>query len=686
MKIVVSWLKQYVPVTQSAKEIAELLTSIGIEVDAIEEFAADAILEVSLTPNLGHVMSVLGVARELSAITGTPLKKQPWQTSLKPMEKTIEKSESIAISIEDPELCPRYSSALIKNVQVKPSPAWLQERLKRSGLHPVNNIVDITNLVSLELGQPMHAFDYDQLHGHQVFVRRAKRGEKLLLLDGVEKELPEGSIVIADHDRTLAVGGIMGGMHSSVTEKTKNILLESAFFSPQAIRRAYKALGLCTESAKRFERGSDPTQTVHALQYALELIQKEEPSATLTAFADKQMKEFVGKKISCRLSRASLVLGYEVSKNDAEKVFTRLGMPFVWESATTLVVTTPPFRHDITEEIDLIEEIGRILGLQRNTRKVQSKYTDSKLPHSPLFSFERLIRKRLMAAGLQEFVTCNLISPALADLVVGHPIQKESLVSVMNPTSIDQSILRPSMLPGLLEVVQRNLSFRNNDIAGFEAGRVYLQDKERYQEQPVFAIVMSGRASEHHFDTQDRDVDFFDLKGILTDLLSALGVVTYRFESSHLAIFHPGRQAKLISNNLQVGTLGELHPALTRKMGISARVLFAECNIQDLYALPKMERRFQELPQFPSSERDWTVTVPEKVQFVDIEKAYSVSPSPLCEQMELQSIFRSEKLGSDRKNVTLHFVFRDKEKTISQEEVEREFQRITASLSKAFSI
>lgn len=662
------------------EEIIELQ---GVQVgEALEKKFADVVLEVSLTPNLGHAMSILGIARELSAVTGRPLKKQVWQEN----SSFAPQSDRLKITLDTKD-CPRYSALVIKSVQVLPSSLDVRLKLERSGIRAVNNLVDITNLISHEIGQPLHAFDFARIQESHIIVRAAKSKETAQLLDGTKKELPQGAVVIADTAKVCAVGGVIGEETSAVAADTKEIVLESAYFLPKAVRLARKALGVHTDSAKRFERGCDPRITISALRYAAELVKKMLPEAILESIHDIVQTEFLDRIITCRRSRASQVLGYEVSASDMEMCFVRSSFQAAFDGADLFTVHVPPYRHDITEEIDLIEEVSRLLG-QREKLQGAGAYIGSMRPHNSLFLFQRNVRSRLLAENLQEFLTCDLISPKMVEIVKNHPIDQASLVKVMNPMSEEQSILRPSTLPGLLDVVRRNICQRILDVAGFEIGNVHFKKKDKYQERLVFGIVLSGEVTPPHFDAQKKEADFFDLKGIIENLLHTLAIPEVAFKESSVSIFHPGRQAKVMVKKgeeaeLQIGMVGELHPSILRQFDISQRVLFAEFDIQDLLEIKKKATKFEPLFEFPSSARDWTVTLPEAVSYEEILSCITACASPILESVSLVVIFRHEKIGKDRKNVTLHFVFRDKEKTVSQAEVDQEHARITQETLKA---
>ncbi|MDB6082004.1 MAG: pheT, partial [Chlamydiia bacterium] len=671
----------------SEKELALADESNGIieleevtEGTSLDTLFQDVAFEIGLTPNLGHCMSILGIARELSAVLGRPLKKKSWQS--KEGASFSHQPGEFTISIDAKELCPRYSALLIKGVREVASPFWLRLQLERSGIRSINAIVDVTNLISHAIGQPLHAFDADTLHGKEIKVRTAKQNEEIRLLDGTVKRLSDETLVICDAVNAAAVAGVMGDLRTGVSDKTTSIVLESAFFSPVAVRRARKALGLMTESSKRFERGTDKKMTVVALQYAYELIKKIFPQAEIGGFYDVEERAAHQAVSTCRVSRTEKILGYSVSRDQMERIFSRLGFQVKWDGEDLFHVQVPSYRHDIHEEIDLIEEVSRSLGMNSEKATV-NQYIGSELPHSPLFVAARQMRQRLLAEELQEFITCNLISPKMVEVVRNHPIDPASVVRVSHPMSEEQSVLRPSLLPGFLDVVKRNINQRTLDIAGFEIGNVHFKKDNQYQERQVLGIVLSGSAFADHFDSSKREFDFLDIKGIVENLLGSLFVASVHFEPSDIAIFHPGRQAKVISSGLQIGTIGELHPAVLRTIDIPQRVLFAEFDIQDLLALPHVSPQFEQLAAFPGSERDWTATVAEGVTYEAILSAIHQLASPLLEKVSLVAIFRHEKLGPNNKNVTLRFRFRDRLKTISQENVDQEHQRLTTGILKS---
>lgn len=649
----------------------------------LSDSMSDTIFEISLTPNLGHCANVFGVARELHATTEEPLRFP----EIKVTEGSRESIEGeVVVEVKDQELCPRYSCRLIKDVKIQPSPQWLQNRLIASDIRPINNIVDVTNYVLLELGHPLHAFDYELLEDKKIIVRKAQELEKFTTLDGKERSMHQEDLLICDGNRPVAVAGVMGGQNSEVSEKTKHVLLESAYFQPTSIRRTSKRLGLMTDSSKRFERGCDPNMVPIALDRAAMLIAELSGGEVVKGVVDVKTAEFKEKEIICRVSRINQVLGTHFGVGEVEGFFKRLRFAYTFDGKDVFSVQVPTYRVDISQEIDLVEEAARLYGYE-NLHNSSSAFHNSKQPHSEVFLFEREVRARMISEGLQEFLTCDLIGPTLLEIVHGPVMSEESLVKVLNPTSIEQSCLRTTLLPGLLQVVKYNHDHQNHDISGFEIGRVHFKKEEAsYKEEVVLGIVLTGRDHPHHWRDKPRDVDFYDLKGIADNLLSGLGITELSYKNNRLDHFHTGRQASVYVDQLEIGTMGEVHPAITRKLGVSERIFFAEFNLQDLFEKHSKDFVMKEIPLYPASERDWTITLKEKMELEEVMELIHSIDSRLLEKCQLRDIYRSEKIGENVKNVTFRFVYRDRKKTIAQDTVDREHARITDKVRSLITI
>jgi phenylalanyl-tRNA synthetase beta chain len=645
----------------------------------VSEIYSDTIFEVSLTPNLSHAASLIGIARELSAATGIPLRMP--LVYVKEGEGFAK--DAVKVMVKDAKDCPHYACRVIQGFKTAESPAWLKKRLLACGIRPIHAAVDVTNYVLMERGQPLHAFDLDTVEGSEIIVRKAHPHETIETLDGKLRELSPEMLVIADTSRPSAIAGVMGGARSEVTPDTKRVLLESAYFRRGSIRRTSKALGLVTDSSRHFERGVNPNGVIEALDRAAMLLKEWTEAEVLQGVVSEELQTFPPLEIRCRLQHVNRLLGTHLGIGEVESMLQRLGLDSTPGGEETVIVRVPTFRVDITQEVDLVEEIARMIGYD-NIPRHEAVHHSSAIPDYPLFHFERNARTRLVGEGLQEFLTCDLIGPTLLSMAPDPKTPKDAFVRVVNPTSIEQSIMRTSLLQGLLDVVKFNYDHGNHNVSGFEVGRVHFKIGGQYSEPTVVGIVLTGESRPHHIDPKPHAVDFYDIKGIIENLLESLNIKRYTFRFSHIETFHSGRQALVQVDGVDIGSLGEIHPAIQKKMDIPQRIYFAELNLTDLLKSKKGDLKMRPIPEFPSSERDWTVTVKEAVPIQQIIGSIQHIPCPLLEpeDVTLVAVYRSEKIGLQVKNVTLHFVYRDKTKTVSQEEVEMWHKQIIATAEK----
>lgn len=657
---------------QDADGIMEFEPHILVGQD-LQALYADTVFEISLTPNLGHCSSVLGVARELAAAYHLPL-KLPKIDLYEDDFTSIEKETSVLV--EEPLKTLRYACRLVKDVTVSASPKWLQDKLALVGIRSINNIVDITNYVMLAVGNPLHAFDFDTLEDKKIIIKGAVKDEPFVTLDEENKLLQEDDLVIQDSKKSLAIAGVMGGLNSAISEKTKNVLIEAACFLPSTVRKSSKRLGIQTDSSKRFERGIDPNSVPYALDLAASLMQKLATGKVVKGAIDIKQKEFAKKTVRCRLSRINDLLGTHLSVSEVEPIFKRLEMDAKIDGKSCFTVEVPTYRNDISEEIDLVEEVARIYGYN-NIPKVAPRYKGSTLPHSPIYLFEKDVRTSLLQEGLQEFLTCDLIGPVALNTVGGSNMEKEAVVQVLNPTSIEQSVLRTSLLPGILQSIKYNIAHQNRDISCFEIGRIHFKNGDKYLEHSVAAIALTGKKDPHSVGKANENVDFYDLKGILENLFEEFGIQDISFKESQLRVFHDARQASIFAGELEIGSMGEIHPAVQRKLDVTERILFAEISLHDLYPLKKTQTKMALLPLYPNSVRDWTVTLNENITYAQVLKAIYNKPFKFLEKVSLIDIYRSDKLGKGLKNMTLRFTYRDRDKTILQEDVDAEHGLLT---------
>lgn len=606
----------------------------------------DPVLELSLTPNLGHCMSALGVARELAAALSLP----------SPHSKTPKWNfPTYPVSIHEPALVPRYMCCLIEGVKVGPSPFWLKKQLEASGQKSINNLVDATNYTMMKWGNPLHAFDAALIAGEQISVGKAKAPFKFLGLDGVEREAPLDALLISDKQKPIALAGVMGGENSAVTEKTTRVLLECACFDPISVRLTSKKVGLRTESSQRFEKGVDPAQIGQALLEAAELM-----GGRIVACFDSHPEPFKMRKIPYRTERVNRILGTKLSETEVKELLKRLNI-----QTQEGVASIPSYRRDLVEEIDLVEEVARVYGYN-NIEKSIPLCSTSTLPNDPVFLFENEMRLHLTRARLSEFLSCDLISPSLAE--ISRELTPFSMLQTVYSKSEEFSFLRTSLLPGLLQSVKGNFAKKNHNLFAFEIGRIHFLQKKEVEEIPMVGILLTGNREDLHWSQKPEAVDFFDLKGILENLLDG------SFKSSNHPFFHPGRQADVHIEDLVVGSFGEVHPRLLQKFDIEAPIYYAELNLLHLLKKKKTHLKMVPLSQFPASERDLTLTLPLKTAVGSIFETIQKHKSHLLEKVELIDLYLPE--GKDVKNATFRFVYRDLLKTISFEEVETEHAKM----------
>ncbi len=611
-------------------------------------FPPDTILDVEITPNRSDLLSYLGLAREIAALTG--------KTARLPQiaEPATVRNESVKLSA--PEACPFYSARRIAHVRVGPSPAWLRAKLESAGLRPINNIVDVTNFVMLELGQPLHAFDADKLDGG-INVRLAAEGEKFLALDGKTYSLGPDNLLIADHSRAVAIGGVMGGEDSGVTESTANVLLESAWFLPSSIRRTARTLALPSDASYRFERGVDPAMTLRASARAAQLISElagGEPAAE-TAIAGEIPAPPAD--VTFRNARSNQLLGISLSESASAKILEGFGLTKVSANEESSTWKIPSHRPDLKREADLIEEVVRAHGIDKIPSRNRSVFTAISAADRS-FDFQARVRQRLSARGFSEARTSALIARGAEHFA-------EGAVALRNPLSEDHVALRPSLLPGLLQVLERNLRAGASSVRLFELGRVF--QPPQAEEARHLALLCAGelQGAPHWRGGEKRRLDLFDLKGALDSLGSELSF--RRAEKPGLAL-----AAEILQGERVLGFAGQLSNAVATRLGASAPVFLLEVEFSSLNAATAETTKFQELEKFPAITRDIALIVPENVAHREITQTIRSTNEPLLAQVELFDLFAGKagaSIGAGRKSVAYTLTYRDRNRTLTSDEV-----------------
>jgi phenylalanyl-tRNA synthetase beta chain len=626
----------------------------------------DVVFEVEVTPNRPDCLSVLGIAREVAALTGGRLR--PPATAVAEQDPAV---ESLArVTVEDTELCRRFTARVITGVRVGPSPAWLAQRLRAAGLRPINNVVDVTNYVMWELGHPLHAFDHARLAGHRIVVRRARAGEVLVTLDGQPRSLAETMLVIADAERAVGVAGVMGGANTEVTETTRTVLLEAAYFKPGSVRRTARALGLSTEASYRFERGADIEAVRQAQDRAAALIAELSGGRVARGVIDVYSAPRSELTLRLRLDRIRRVIGACPPAGEVGRILSSLGFPLVAQDGG-FAVTVPAFRRDVSLEDDLVEEVARVWGYAEIPSTLPSgKLTLTRRPR-PVRARDA-VRGGLAAAGYHEAVTLSLLDPARLALV-GLAPDDPRLVTLQNPLATDRSVLRPTLLLGLLEAVQTNVRRQMPDVRLFEIGRVF--EGQGAGKQPIedtrLAVVLTGLRAPWTWFAGRRRADVFDVKGAVETVVEALGRAGVTLQPTDAPYLEEGRGGTVLVGGTPVGVLGELHPAVQAAFDLPAAVFVAELSLDRLDAIPAEPVVHRPLPRFPAVARDLALVVPAAMPAaqVDATLAEVQGRLPALRAFHLFDVYTGEQVGAGKKSLAYSLLYQAEDRTLTDEEV-----------------
>lgn len=628
--------------------------------------SADYVLDLEVTPNRPDWNSVIGIAREVGALTGGALKLP----SVELEENGDPMAESVRVRIEDAALCPRYSARIIRNVKVGPSPCWMRSLLERIGIRSINNVVDATNFVMMETGQPLHAFDYRQLAGWKsnaaiILVRKARDGESFVTLDGRKHQLPREAVVIADEEKALALGGIMGGLNSEISESTQDVLLESACFLSQNIRSTSKKLGIRTDASYRFERGADPEIVNWASRRASGLICKASGGVLQASAADAYPNPPATIRISLRYEKTNRLLGVEIPGKEQASLLQSLGLREVATSEISGEFWVPSFRMDLKREVDLIEEVARLYGADR-IPATPPRGTVGLHEHDKLHDGLALARQILIGQGLHEIQAQTLIS----DQAAGIPSGLE-LLALEHPLSSDMNVLRPSLLPGLVEALRHNANHGLADAALFETGSVFCLRNGQPAEEERLALALTGSRFPLFWkkEKETGDFDLFDLKGRLEILLEALGVQGAQWRRAELSESPFVEEGSLLIGKQVIGRFGQMRPLLTAHLDLKKPVFLAELDLKTLLTRRSKKRPFQALPVFPSARRDAAMLVDESISHADVLRAVKKAKPDFLQTVELFDVFRGKGIPEGKKSLAYAFVYRHRRRTLKDEEV-----------------
>jgi phenylalanyl-tRNA synthetase beta chain len=685
MRLLISWLRDFVDVPASPDEIASSLALRGFEVASVEPLAGgDAVIDFEVTANRPDCLSVLGLAREVATTYDLPLTHPSGANgngiALRPTPTG--RSDRVQVTIEDEELCPRYAAA-VAEVAIGPSPDWMTRRLEAAGVRPISNLVDITNYVLLELGHPMHAFDLERLAGAEIRVRRAKRGETLRTLDNVERKLDPDMLVIADAARAQAVGGVMGGAASEVSGGTTVVAIESAYFKPASVRKTGKRLGLKTEASSRFERGADINAPVIALQRALALIEQLDAGSIVEPIVDCYPHVREPRRVHLRADRMARLLGAIVSADDVERILRGLGMT-VEPAADGWTIVVPTFRVDVTREADLIEEVGRHYGFDRLEATFPA-VTATAPASDPRIGRDELVRRVLTGGGLSEAVTFGFIEAKAAELF-GNASDRPDVVAIANPLSAKFDTLRPSLLPGLVDAVAHNRRHGRRDVGLFEIGTTFTSGGEARG----VGVAWTGNAGDDHWSGGAREVDFFDVKGIVERLGEVLDV-GIRCEPATPPHLVPGQAASVVvaggpAAGIEVGSIGQLAPQAADGRGLPRqdRVMVAELNLDRLWnARVPRDDATRSLPRHPFVVRDLSIVVPETLPAEIIRgtilAAGGQGKAPLA-SVGFFDRYQGKGVPEGSVSVSIRLTFQALDRTLTDTDVQHSFDRVLAAL------
>ncbi len=682
MKASLSWLKDYVDIKIPVGDLAEMLTMSGSHVDYVKKIGGDYCLEFEITSNRSDCLSIIGIAREIAAITGKKL-KIPFMSLRAPQspERSEGKGRSnlkLKISIEDKKLCPRYTGRIITDVKVGPSPKWIEERLLSVGLRPINNIVDITNFVLMETGQPMHAFDLDKLKGN-VEIRKARKGETITAIDGTKQKLEDEMLVIADNSGPVAIAGVMGSLDTEVSGSTKNILLESAYFDSVSVRRTSRKLGLSSESSYRFERKVDEGMVLKASNHALSMI-KNLAGGEIGKLIDAGGKITRSKSVTFNPKRCNAILGINVPISRQKTILKSLDF-CVKSKGSNLKVKIPSFRRDIGREIDITEEIARIYGYNKIPLSIPRIIGNTTLMDKESLA-KREIRKYLSSMGLNEIITYNIVSE---DMLKEISLDKAALANIQNPLSREQAVLTQSLLPGMLKIINWNINRKNKDLRLFEIGRIYKRiGKKKFTEELHLSMGISGMAEDSWLSGK-RKTSFFDLKGVITDLLEKLGIDKAGFiPTDKISCFSTGSFIECFGK--KIGVMGKLEEDILKKFDIDEDIYTLEVSLEKIMAKIDLEKRFKPIPKFPSIIRDISLICEKSVPAESIINAVREASSDIVKEITLIDMYKGKQIPEGKQGFLYRIEYRDDSRTLTDREVEELHKKIKQNLSSKLGI
>jgi phenylalanyl-tRNA synthetase beta chain len=647
----------------------------------------DYVLEIELTPNRADCLSMVGIAREVAALYDTHVTLP----SINVVEDGEDVEKFVRVAVEVPEFCPRYTARYVSNISIQPSPLWLRRRLELAGIRSINNVVDVTNYILLEWGQPMHAFDYTLLDKGKIIVKKAAAGEKFFTLDNKERVLDEDTLMICDSSKSVALAGIMGGLNTEVTDNTSTLLLESAYFHPHNISRTSRKLGIKSESSLRFEKGIDPESVVLALNRAAQLVAelangKVSPGLIDVCSLDLSQPS----KVTVNPQRVNRILGTTISPAPMVNYLERLGVTIDSQDQEKIVVSIPSYRRDLKEEIDLVEEIARLHGYEKIPETLPSLGISEEKGKTSFYQ-EAEVRSLLSNNGFFEVITYSFISPEMIkalNIPDDHSLRR--YISISNPLSKDQSVMRTTLLPGLLSTVVTNHNHKNMDLKIFEMGKVFFQEEKRPLSKEKFMLsgLICGLRGEEAWNNLPEQLDFYDLKGFLENIFHVLSLknVSFRLDKA-IPYFHPGLSSRIMIGEDLVGVIGEIHPHVLDYLEISKKIFVFEVDFgKIIHYCNKKEKWAKPLPKFPSVSRDCALIVDEGISCQTIVEAVVSARGKFLQDIKVFDLYQGEPIPDGKKSLAFRMIFQAPDRSLTDEEVNAFFEKILSHLKNKMEI
>lgn len=641
----------------------------------------DTVYEFELTANRADCFSMVGLSREFGIMTN--------QKALFPVIMVNENGESIegkaSVAIEAHDLCTRFTSRLVTNVTIEPSPLWMQNRLRNSGIRPINNVVDVTNYVMLELGQPMHAYDYDCVADHTLIARRAKAGETLTTLDGNERELNESMLIIADTKGPIGVAGVMGGLTSEVTDKTTNVLFEAAVFNGPSIRRTSKALGMRSEASGRFERGVNHKYTAYAIDRAAQLLQQICPSCKVSVGVIDVYPEPVEQRtVTFTAEQINDYLGTSIEKDRMVDILTKLEFG-ITESGDTIEALVPTWRDDVTVMPDIAEEVARIVSYDNIAPTIPVAILSSG-GMTPKKALTKEVTHYLAHAGLSQIITFSFMhKDGLTNMMLPEGDNRYTAIPILNPISEEFPYMRTTLVPAVIEAAKRNIAQQNKDLWLFETANVYepksLPLTEVPHERPMACGIMMGKVTEAAWNQAQRDTDFYDVKGVVDGLLAKLGLTQYNIQPSSESYYHPGVSAHYTVNGVTIANYGELHPQVVKNFDLSGKVYMFEIDLEAVLSITVPPFRYQSLSKFPGTSRDLAIVAPVSVTSGDIVALIKEHGGEYLESVSIFDVYEGEHIEAGYRSLAYNLQFRSMEGTLNDEDIDGAIQAIIDALA-----